>query len=86
MSLLLFRPHKLEVEVVEQQREREPDCRLCESLTEAYTLATHEWSECKRVSRFAVSCSQPFVVLVLGVEAFWFEFLGFGPLSRVVLD
>lgn len=72
--------------MVEDKREREPDCCLCESFTKAYTFTAHERRKSKWVPWLAISRLQPNVVLILCVEAFRLELFWLNPLSRVVLN
>jgi len=83
LLLTLFKVGELEVEVVEDQRNREPSQHLGQGLAQADALAAKEWAEREGMAHTSIGTAE---VLGLGIEAVGNELQRVLELSRVSLN
>jgi hypothetical protein len=75
--------NKLQVQVVEDQRDSEPDHSLSESLADADPLPPEERSECHRVPLLSFRGQIPIRVFI---EPLWDKQIRLSPLCFVMVD
>ena len=65
----LFFTNETKIEVMIEQRNREPDISLSEGLAKAHTFTTQEWPKAQRIARLTFSSKSPLIVTCFEVES-----------------